>query len=98
MMTSFVISRTIVQVVAHNMNMKIRRGQTDNLIEQKLLEKINDENLHSKIDEILLSLVSSGNANDNIRFKYKEEWKECISTSNCSKVDQLLLELGNKTV
>ena len=43
-----------------NMNMKIKGGQTNNLIEQALIRKMNKEHIHSKIEEIGLSFFISG--------------------------------------
>ena len=75
--------------------MKIRGGQTNNLIEQALIGKINEENIQSNINEIGLAFVSSGDAENDFRFKYKEELQECISKNNCTQVDQILQNLGN---
>ena len=82
-------------MVAHNMNMKIRRGQTNNLIEQSLIRKMNKENIHSKIGEIGLSFLISGHATNEFKTGYSDQLEKCISSFNCTEIDEILLRLGS---
>ena len=76
------------------MNMKIRGGQTNNLIEQALIRKMNKEHIHSKIGEIGLSFIISGHATIEFKIGYSDQLAKCISSSNCTEIDGILLELG----
>ena len=60
-------ARTIVQTITNNMNVKIRNGQAHNLIEQALLKKLDEEHLHSNMEEISLPYSDQSYATRNNR-------------------------------
>ena len=78
------------------MNVKIRNGQAHNLIEQALLKKLDEEHLHSNMEEI--SLTYSDQSYANTEHKYSSEVQECFLKENCTKFDNVLKEIGNMII
>ena len=75
--------------------MKIRGGQANNLIEQGLIRKMNKEHIYSKMEEIGLLFSISGHATIEFKTGYSNQLAKCISSSNCTEIDEILLELGS---